>query len=96
MAKGGSGEAGRAPVAMLRGDVVGQEVRITSDGVSRLTLCLSSELVDLDQPVTVVWNDKEKLQRIVERDFADARARPRKGRLARHVRRRGRAAGVTQ
>jgi len=70
MAKGGSGKAGQAPVAMVRAEVVGQEVRLTSKGVSKLTLCLSRELVDLDQPVKVIWNDKVKLERVVERDFA--------------------------
>jgi len=45
-------------------------VRITSKGVSKLTLCLSRELVDLAQPVKVVWNEQVKLDRIVERDFA--------------------------
>jgi hypothetical protein len=70
MAKGGSGKAGQAPVAMVRAEIVGQEVRITSKGVSKLTLCLSRELVDLDQPVEVVWNDAQKLERIIERDCA--------------------------
>lgn len=74
MAKGGSGEAGQPPVAMVRAEVLGQEVRITSQGVSKLTLCLARELVDLELPVKVVWNDKEKLDRLVERDFASTLA----------------------
>jgi hypothetical protein len=69
MAKGGSGKAGQPPVAMVRAEIVGQEVRITTEGVSKLTLCLASDLVDLDQPVKVVWNERVKLERTVERDF---------------------------
>lgn len=66
----GSGEAGKAPSAKLSAKVDGQTIEITSEGVKRITVGLSSELVDLTKPVKLVWNGAEKFERVLERDFA--------------------------
>jgi predicted esterase len=70
ISKPGSGEAGAPAAASVAAEIVGQEVRITSKGVEHLTLALSSELLDLGQPVVVLWNGKKVHERAVERDFA--------------------------
>lgn len=66
----GTGAANQKPTAKLSAEIVGQEVRISAEGVSKLTLCLSRELVDLSQPVKVVCNDKTKFERVLAPDFA--------------------------
>lgn len=72
LSKTGPGEAGKPPTAKLGAEIVGQEVRITSEGVKAIELCLSSELVNLSEPVVVIWNGDKKLDRVLERDFAKA------------------------
>ncbi len=70
LAKSGAGKAGQKPTASLSAEIVDQEVRIVSEGVDKLTLCLSRELLDLSKPVKVVCNGATKLERVLERDFA--------------------------
>jgi predicted esterase len=70
IAKSGGGEAGSPATAKIGAEITGQEIAITSEGVERITLCLSSELVDLSKPVTVKWNDKVVHEGPVQRDFA--------------------------
>lgn len=70
LAKSGTGKAGEAPTASLTARIEGQVVQLDSEGVERLTLCLSRELIDLSLPVTVVWNGKKELARKLELDFA--------------------------
>ena len=43
----------------VRAEVVGQKITITAEGVEKLTLRLSDELLDLDQEFTVSLNGKE-------------------------------------
>ncbi len=70
--KEGSGKANAKPTATLEAVIEGQRVRLTSEGVSKLTLCLSRELLDLSQPVEVVWNGATKHDAVLERDFAQS------------------------
>lgn len=70
LAKSGTGKAGQKPTASLSAQIVDQEVRITTEGVDKLTLSLARELVDLSKPVKVVCNGATKLERVLERDFA--------------------------
>ena len=72
LAKTGSGKAGEAPTATLAASIEGQVVTITSTGIEQLTVGLARELVDLSQPVTIVWNGDRKLERRLEPDFARA------------------------
>jgi poly(3-hydroxybutyrate) depolymerase len=64
------GEAHVAPVARVEGKIEGQTVRITSEHVKALTVCLSSEAVDLTKPVEVVWNGKSELEGTVTPSLA--------------------------
>jgi predicted esterase len=72
LAKNGTGKAGQTPTATLSAEIVDQEVRIACEGVEKLTLCLSREMLDLSKPVKVVCNGATKLERVLERDFARA------------------------
>lgn len=65
----GPGKAGEAPTATLAARIEGQVVHIDSEGVERITLGLSRELLDLSLPVKVIWNGKQELERKLERDF---------------------------
>lgn len=66
----GSGEAGAPPTARIAAEIAGQEVKIESEGVEKITVGLSRELLDLAQPVTVTWNRKLVHEGALERDFA--------------------------
>lgn len=68
----GTGAANQKPTAKLSAEIVDQEVRITSEGVEKLTVCLSRELVDLAKPVKLVCNGATKFERVLERDFVRA------------------------
>jgi predicted esterase len=70
IAKSGTGEAGSPATAKIGAEINGQDIAITSDGVERVTLCLSSELVDLSKPVNVNWNGASVHSGVVQRDFA--------------------------
>jgi predicted esterase len=65
----GTGKAGQKPVAGIDGEIDGQAVRLHSDGVAKVTLCLASEMMDLDQPVTVTWNGTRVFEGKVERSL---------------------------
>lgn len=54
----GTGKAGEKPKAGIDGEIDGQTIRLFSEGVTRVTLCLASEMVDLKKPVSVTWNGK--------------------------------------
>jgi len=62
LAKEGTGRANEPPTAGLDAEIEGQEVRLFSEGVERVTLCLASEMLDLGKPVKVTWNGKEVFQ----------------------------------
>jgi poly(3-hydroxybutyrate) depolymerase len=47
--------------------VEGQQVVIEAKGVDRLTVRLSERLVDLSQPVTVVWNGAKRFEGVLPR-----------------------------
>lgn len=66
----GTGKAGQKPAAGIDGEIDGQTVRLFSEGVSKTTLCLASEMVDLDKPLTVIWNGKTAFEGKVERSLA--------------------------
>lgn len=66
----GSGKAGGQPTAWISGEIEGQSVRIRSEGVRSARLCLSRELLQLDQEIEVSWNGKAVFQGKVERSFA--------------------------
>jgi dienelactone hydrolase len=70
--KEGDGRAGSAPVAHLDARVEGQRVVIESRGIAELELALGSELLDLAQPVEVVWNAKTVHSDVVPASFATA------------------------
>lgn len=65
----GDGRAGSKPVAFVGGAIEGQRVTLSSRGVRRLTLALDGELLDLAQPIEVVWNEKSVHARAVKPDF---------------------------
>jgi pimeloyl-ACP methyl ester carboxylesterase len=65
----GEGLDKSAPSGRLEAAVEGQEVRLRTEGVRRLTLCLASELLDLDQPVEIEWNGKKVHSARVPRSF---------------------------
>lgn len=44
--------------AKLTAEVVGQEIRLDGSDIDAVTLRLNDELVDLDQPIKVVWNNE--------------------------------------
>ncbi|MFN7020751.1 MAG: hypothetical protein ACK4WH_05415, partial [Phycisphaerales bacterium] len=52
-------ESERKPGAEVRASIEGQTITITSEGVRAVTLLLSDDLVDMDQPVRVVFNGQE-------------------------------------
>lgn len=58
LAKEGDGRAGTKDLAGIDGEIEGQRVRLHASGVRAATLALSSERIDLAQPVIVEWNGK--------------------------------------
>ncbi|HEX5138371.1 MAG TPA: hypothetical protein VFY93_15450 [Planctomycetota bacterium] len=66
----GTGKAGQPPKAGIDGELEGQTVRLFSEGVKGITLCFSSEMMDLGKPVTVVWNGKTVFEGTVTRSLA--------------------------
>ena len=70
--KEGDGKAGSPPVATIDAVVEGQVVTITSKGIAAIELSLSAELLDLDQPVEVVWNGKQVHASALAPSFASA------------------------
>jgi len=65
----GTGKADQPPKGRIDGEIQGQSIRLSSEGVVGVTLCLASEMVDLDQPVTVTWNGKTVFEGKVERSL---------------------------
>ena len=61
----GKTAAGGPPTARVEGVIDGQTVRVTSEHVRSLTVCLSSERFDLSKPVEVVWNKKTEHKGVV-------------------------------
>jgi poly(3-hydroxybutyrate) depolymerase len=51
----------------IRAIVTGQRIDVQADGIDRITLRLSDQLVDLDQPVVVTVNGNEKFKGKVDR-----------------------------
>jgi predicted esterase len=72
--KAGAGKAGAPPAATLEAAVNGQTITLTTVGVRRLTLALSSELVDFTKPMNVQWNGKPAFTGLPPRDLAKAMA----------------------
>jgi predicted esterase len=68
----GDGVARTPPTAQVSATIEGQTIRIDSEGIERLTVCLASELVDLAQPVRVVWNEQPAFEGELEPCFATA------------------------
>ncbi len=66
----GTGKAGQPPKAGIDGEIDGQTVRLFSEGVARITLCLASEMTDLGKPVAVVWNGRTVFEGVVDRSLA--------------------------
>ncbi|MCC6408966.1 MAG: hypothetical protein IT453_17530 [Planctomycetes bacterium] len=67
--KPGDGRAGSKPVAFVEGAIEGGRVTLSSRGVKRLTLALDGELLDLSEPLDVVWNGKSVHSGPVAKDF---------------------------
>ena len=70
--KEGDGEGKTPPVARLDATVAGQEVTIESQGVKELELGFARELLELDQPVEIVWNEKKVHSGPIAPSFAAA------------------------
>jgi len=68
--KEGQGRANLPPTAGIDGERDGQTIRLHSDGVKQVTLGLASEMLDLDQPVVVIWNGKQVHAGKVERSLS--------------------------
>jgi dienelactone hydrolase len=54
----GSGKASGRPTASLSATVKGQRIEITSKSIKKLTVCLSPELVNLNQAIEIIHNKK--------------------------------------
>jgi hypothetical protein len=70
--KPGDGRAKTPPRAQVSAAVEGQNVQLSSAGVRALELMLSSDLLDLEQPVFVTWNGRIVHRGPVKRGFARA------------------------
>ncbi|MHC4136393.1 MAG: hypothetical protein ACYS0K_15590 [Planctomycetota bacterium] len=68
--KDGQGRANLPPTAGIDAERDGQTIRLYSAGIKRVTLGLASEMLDLDQPVVVIWNGKQVHAGAVERSLA--------------------------
>lgn len=68
----GDGRAQTPPVANLDARVEGQTITIESRGIAELELSLAAELLDLDAPIEVVWNERSVHSGPVESSFARA------------------------
>jgi hypothetical protein len=64
------GIAGGRPAAGVDGEVEGQTIRVFSDRVTALTVCLSSDMVDLAKPVEILWNGKSVHKGVVKTSAA--------------------------
>jgi hypothetical protein len=72
LARLSDGRAASKPTARVEARIEGQRILLASDGVERLSLWLTSELVDLEQDVEVVWNAKSVFTGRPERSAATA------------------------
>ncbi|MFQ5507604.1 MAG: hypothetical protein ACE5F1_22810 [Planctomycetota bacterium] len=66
----GPGKATAPPTASLAAEIQGQTIDIETEGIAALTLCLSSKMLDLDEPVVVRRNGRVVHKKRVRRDFA--------------------------
>jgi pimeloyl-ACP methyl ester carboxylesterase len=66
----GTGRAEEKPRAGIDGELEGQQVRLHSEGVAKITLCFAPEMMNLDEPVTVTWNGRTVFEGKVERSLA--------------------------
>ncbi|MGE3510966.1 MAG: hypothetical protein AB7N65_19015, partial [Vicinamibacterales bacterium] len=62
--------ARRRPVGRVDLTRAGNAVRATTSGVLTFTVLLSSEVVDFRQPITIVVNDRVRIERVVEPSVA--------------------------
>jgi len=60
----------RGLLGELSGEADGQELRVKRKRLSEITVWLSDELIDFDQPVTIVTNGRKILDERVEPDLA--------------------------
>jgi predicted esterase len=67
-----SGEAKATPTGRVEALIEGQRITVTSHGVEALSLWLHAELLDLAQPVEVVWNGKTEHSGPLEQRFTTA------------------------
>lgn len=63
------GKAGNAPSGGIDAELVEQTVHLYSEGVRRVTLGFSAEMLDLERPIEVVWNGKTVHEGLLERNF---------------------------
>jgi len=68
--RSGSGKGMAAPTASMEAEIEGQRVTIRSEGIRELTLCLSGEMLDLNQEIEVIHNKKRAFQGRPRRDFS--------------------------
>jgi|694.fasta_scaffold06464_8 predicted esterase len=59
---------------LLTAEVVGQEIRLSGSDLNGIILNLSDELLDLSQPIKVLWNDEVCLEGSVDRTVAAIQA----------------------
>lgn len=70
--KSGDGRASSPPAAGIDAELDAQRIQLFSEGVERVTLCLSPRMLDLEQPLEVLWNEKRVHAGAVQRDFPRA------------------------
>ena len=58
------------PRSLLRADIQGQEIHVTSEDISAFSVLLHDELVDLNQSVTVLLNGQIRFKGKVTRTLA--------------------------
>ena len=66
----GKGAANGPPTAGVDAEIAGQTIRVFSDRVTALTVCLSAEMLDLAQPVEIIWNGKTVHSAVVKPNLA--------------------------
>lgn len=65
-----NGKAFRRPTAGMDGRIDGQVIHLYSEGVDEVTVFLSSDMLDLAQPIQIIWNGKKAHDGIVPRSLA--------------------------
>lgn len=59
---------------LLKAEVIGQEIRIQGSDLDTITLNLSDELLNLEQPIKVTWNDEICFEGNVKRTISAVQA----------------------